>query len=74
MSEAAATVIALLERIAIAEERQAAALERIATEPSGRLPARKRTQRREHVARVEAPVDDLALAKARKALERVGLR
>jgi mannitol-1-phosphate/altronate dehydrogenase len=61
-------------RIADALERIADALERIATEPSGKLPARKRSQRREHVARVAEPVDELARAKARKALERVGLR
>jgi mannitol-1-phosphate/altronate dehydrogenase len=60
-------------RIAAALERIADALERIATEPSGKLPARKRAQRRQHVARVEH-VDEIARAKARKALARAGLR
>lgn len=60
-------LMAMLERIAIA-------LERLATAPSGRLPARKRTQRSEkRPARVEH-VDEIAQAKARKALERAGLR
>src|SRR5688572_2910101 len=62
------------DRIAVALERIADALDRIATEPSGRLPERKRAQRRTHAPRVAESVDEIARAKARKALERAGRR
>lgn len=60
--------LALLERLVVA-------VERIATAPSGRLPEPRRAQRRAARVREPAdPVDELAAERARRALERRGLR
>lgn len=56
-------------------ERIAAALERIATQPSGAMPPRARDQRRVSRPRPSGePVDEVAAAAARRALQRAGLR
>ena len=76
MDEATAggRLLEALERIAAAQERAAEALERIATAPTGRLPASRGRQKRRSPVRVPAGnVDDLARAKAKKALRRAGL-
>lgn len=63
------------ERVAGALERIAAALERIATEPSGTLPARRSKARRAAAVKAAtAPIDEVTQRRARKALERAGLR
>lgn len=63
------------EEAARAAARQADALERIAAAPSGKLPERRAPQRREHPPKAPArPVDEVAAARARRALHRAGLR
>lgn len=64
-----------LDRLVADVRRGVDALERIATTPSGKLPAVRRGQRRQCPARPpEGPIDELAVKRAQSALRRNGLR
>ena len=74
VSEAAA-IIALLRELVAEQRRAADALEKIATAPTGALPPRRSKARRVHAAPpAKNEPDELTQARARKALERMGLR
>lgn len=77
MSTVLLKLIATLDRLVSVEERQAAALERIATAPGGGLPPRTKRQRKQHLPKPPkktAPIDDITRARARKLLRNAGVK